>query len=75
MGKYNLVHKNENDKFKKEHNLAILQKARWEELLMSNVDKAVKLKLSNEFSTQLFKLIHQESIHIQSQILNDKNNE
>ena len=62
-------------KFKKEHNLAILQKARWEELLMSNVDKAVKLKLSNEFSTQLFKLIHQESIHIQSQILNDKNHE
>lgn len=62
-------------KFKKEHNLAILQKARWEELLVSNVDKAVKLNLSNEFSTQLFKLIHQESIHIQSEILNEKNHE
>lgn len=56
--------------FKKTHNLAVLQSNQWEESLRKNVQKAMNAELSEEFSTTLFKLIHQESIHIQSTILN-----
>ena len=59
--------------FKKEHNLAVLQSNQWEESLRKNVTKAILADLSEEFSTTLFKLIHQESIHIQSTILNGPN--
>jgi len=61
--------------YKKERNLAILQKARWEELLLNNVNRAVKADLSSDFASQIFKLIHQESIHIQSEILGENKNE
>lgn len=60
--------------FKKEHNLAVLQSSQWEETLKKNVNKAVELSLSEDFSTALFKLIHEESIHIQSEILNPEKN-
>jgi chorismate mutase len=56
--------------YKKTHNLAVLQSNQWEESLRKNVQKAMISELSEEFSTTLFKLIHQESIHIQSTILN-----
>jgi chorismate mutase len=59
--------------YKKEHNLAVLQSSQWEESLRKNVNKAMIAELSEEFSTTLFKLIHQESIHIQSTILNSVN--
>jgi chorismate mutase len=59
--------------YKKEHNLAVLQSSQWEESLRKNVKKAMMAELSEEFSTTLFKLIHQESIHIQSTILNSVN--
>lgn len=63
--------------FKAKHNLSILQSARWEELLQSNLSKAEKENLSEDFAMQLFKLIHQESINIQEDILskNNKNDE
>ncbi|MEY4573408.1 MAG: 3-deoxy-7-phosphoheptulonate synthase [Bacteroidota bacterium] len=60
--------------FKKEHNLAVLQSSQWEETLKKNVNKAVESSLSEDFSTALFKLIHEESIHIQSEILNPEKN-
>lgn len=57
--------------FKKEHNSVIFQRNRWEEVFKMNVEKAVSNQLSREFSSELFKLIHQESIRIQSEILSD----
>jgi chorismate mutase len=55
--------------YKKEHNLAVLQSSQWEETLKKNVGKAIESNLAHDFSTSLFKLIHEESIHIQSEIL------
>ena len=62
-------------KFKKEHNSVIFQSNRWEEVLRKNVQKAVESNLSPQFSQEMFKLIHQESIRIQSNILSGKTNE
>jgi chorismate mutase len=55
--------------FKKDKNHVILQSNRWEEALRNNVLKASSEGISEEFVTQLFKLIHQDSIRIQSDIL------
>lgn len=55
--------------FKKDKNHVILQSNRWEEALRNNVLKASAEGISEEFVTQLFKLIHQDSIRIQSDIL------
>ena len=47
-----------------------------EETLKKNVRKATQSNLARDFSTSLFKLIHEESIHIQSEILkSDKKRE
>lgn len=59
--------------FKKRNHIAILQANQWQETLKKNVLKAVAADLSSEFSNELFKLIHQESIDIQSRILRDNN--
>ena len=62
--------------YKKKHNLAVLQSSQWEETLKNNVRKATQSNLAQDFSTSLFKLIHEESIHIQSEILkSDKKHE
>ena len=62
--------------YKKKHNLAVLQSSQWEETLKNNVRKATQSNLDQDFSTSLFKLIHEESIHIQSEILkSDKKRE
>jgi chorismate mutase len=53
----------------------ILQKNQWEEALKRNVINARKVGLSEEFVTQLFKLIHQDSIRIQSEILSKNEND
>lgn len=58
--------------YKRDHNAAIYQPTRWEELLKNNVKKALNAQLSDQFSNELFKLIHQESIRIQSEILSRK---
>lgn len=58
--------------FKKDRNSAVYQPTRWEEVLRKNVIKAMDAQLSDEFSKELFKLIHQESIRIQSEILSKK---
>jgi len=55
--------------FKKDKNHVILQANRWEEAIRRNVLKASAEGISEEFVTQLFKLIHQDSIRIQSDIL------
>lgn len=58
--------------FKKDRNSAVYQPTRWEEVLRNNVIKAMDAQLSDEFSKEIFKLIHQESIRIQSEILAKK---
>ena len=53
---------------KRSENVAILQSARWEEILKSMHEEANKKGLSQEFITEIFKAIHVESIKKQQQI-------
>lgn len=61
--------------YKKDRNIAILQNSQWEESLRKNLERAKNAALSPQFSNDLFRLIHQESIRIQAEILSEKKNE
>ena len=61
--------------YKKQHNIAILQNSQWEESLRKNLERAKNADLSPQFSNDLFRLIHQESIRIQAEIFSEKKNE
>lgn len=57
-------------KYKKKENITILQTGRWSEILEDRLKAGRKLKLSDQFITQLFKQIHQESIAFQNKVMN-----
>lgn len=57
-------------KYKKEKNVTILQSNRWEEIVNSRLKQGVEKKLSEDFITKLFEIIHQESISQQNQVMN-----
>jgi chorismate mutase len=61
--------------YKKDRNIAILQNSQWEESLRKNLERAKNAALSPQFSNDLFRLIHQESIRIQAEILSEKKDE
>lgn len=54
--------------YKKRNHLVIFQTEQWKESLEKFIKLAEELDLSAEFATELFKLIHQESIAIQSKV-------
>lgn len=55
--------------YKKRNNIAIFQPNQWEEALAKFLKLSEDAELSKEFAAEVFKLIHQESIDIQSKIL------
>jgi chorismate mutase len=55
---------------KKEHNVAVLQSKRWNEILGKMILEGEEKNLSEEFILRLFKAIHQESINHQEDIIN-----
>ncbi len=57
-------------KHKKANNIRILQTTRWEHIIESAQEKGSSKGLSDEFIEKLFKAVHQESINIQTEILN-----
>ncbi|MDP3436188.1 MAG: chorismate mutase [Bacteroidales bacterium] len=57
-------------KYKKENNITILQSSRWEEIITKAVRKGESKGLSEEFISQMFKAVHQESINHQNRIMN-----
>ncbi len=57
-------------KAKKESNVAVLQNARWNEILDKVVEKGETQGLSKIFIERIFKAIHQESIDHQERIIN-----
>ncbi|HON52376.1 MAG TPA: bifunctional 3-deoxy-7-phosphoheptulonate synthase/chorismate mutase type II [Bacteroidales bacterium] len=57
-------------KNKKENNIRILQTDRWMQIIEKAKQKGNSKGLSDEFIEKLFKAIHQESINIQTEILN-----
>ena len=57
-------------KAKKESNVAVLQNARWNEILEKVIEKGEGQGLSKAFIERIFKAIHQESIQHQEEIIN-----
>ncbi|AWG21288.1 3-deoxy-7-phosphoheptulonate synthase [Flavobacterium faecale] len=55
---------------KKDNNVAVLQNSRWNEIQGKVLDAGAKNGLSSEFTTKLFKAIHQESIEHQEKVIN-----
>ncbi len=55
---------------KKEGNVAILQRTRWQEVIQNVLDMGSEQGLSPEFVEKIFKSIHQESIDHQHKIVN-----
>ena len=56
--------------YKKENNVTILQVRRWEEIINTRIALGRAMGLSEEFTNDLLKLIHQESIQVQTRVMN-----
>jgi chorismate mutase len=56
--------------FKKENNITILQVSRWEEIIHTRLAMGLAMGLSEDFSRDLLKLIHNESIRVQEAVMN-----
>jgi chorismate mutase len=56
--------------YKKENNVTILQVNRWEEIIQTRIKLGKAMGLNEEFTADLLKLIHHESIQVQTRIMN-----
>jgi len=56
--------------YKKENNVTILQVGRWEEIIKTRIALCKAMGLNEEFTTELLKLIHNESIQVQTKVMN-----
>lgn len=56
--------------YKKENNVTVFQLERWQEIIQTRPEWAGKQQLAIDFITELFKTIHDESIRIQTEIVN-----
>ncbi len=55
--------------YKRDHNVAILQAVRWEQLLTDMEAKGKALGLSEESVNAIFNAIHEESVRVQNEVL------
>ncbi len=56
--------------YKKEHNIAILQSKRWDQIIRKRLEMGEEKGLSSEFIETIFRAIHEESINHQTQVMN-----
>jgi chorismate mutase len=56
--------------YKKENNVTILQVNRWEEIVATRISLGKAMGLNPEFTNDLLKLIHHESIQVQTSVMN-----
>jgi chorismate mutase len=56
--------------YKKENNVTILQVNRWEEIVQTRIALCKAMGLNEEFTNELLKLIHHESIQVQTKVMN-----
>jgi chorismate mutase len=57
--------------YKKQNNVAAFQLERWQEILSSRPNWAKAFQLNPEVVTELFRIIHQESIRKQTELLDE----
>jgi chorismate mutase len=58
--------------YKKRNNIAILQTNRWSEIMEKTIKKGMDKGLSDDFVSNIFRSIHEESINHQERIMNEK---
>jgi chorismate mutase len=58
--------------YKKEHDLTILQLGRWQEILKTRQEWAGKLGIPGAYTEKICQLLHEESIRIQTEVMNKK---
>lgn len=56
--------------YKKENNVTILQVSRWEEIIQTRISLGKAMGLNEQFTHDLLKLIHHESIQVQTRVMN-----
>lgn len=56
--------------YKKENGVTILQVSRWEEIIQTRLAQGHAMGLTDEFVTNLLKLVHHESIQVQQRVMN-----
>jgi chorismate mutase len=56
--------------YKKDNNVTILQVNRWEEIIQTRISLGKAMGLTEEFTNDLLKLIHHESIQVQTRVMN-----
>ena len=56
--------------YKQENNVTILQLERWEQMLKNRSFLADKVGLSDDFIKKMMELVHQESIRVQTEVMN-----
>jgi chorismate mutase len=59
--------------YKKEHNVTALQINRWAQLMEDRVRLGEKLNLNRSFTQILFQLIHEDSVRMQTEIMDNGN--
>lgn len=52
-------------RYKKEHDLPLVQKGRWKQLMRDRMELAKASKLDKRFTKDLFDLIHREALRLQ----------
>ncbi len=58
-------------RYKKENNITILQVERWNEILRTRLQFGLDHELTKEFIVKMYELIHEESIHQQTNVMNN----
>jgi len=55
--------------YKKENNVTSYQVKRWDDIMKNRAELANKMNLSADFVTEIYKIIHEESIRKQTEIM------
>ena len=55
-------------RIKREQGISVLQSGRWDDIMASRKEYAIKTGLSEKFTGDFLQLVHQESIRIQHEI-------
>ncbi len=57
--------------YKKEHGIAVLQTGRYNEILEKRINNGEKLGMSHEFMRTILEAIHEESVRVQIELMNN----
>ena len=59
-------------RYKKENNVTALQIGRWSQLMEDRIKIGKKLELSEDFVKHIFQLIHEDSVRLQTEIMDEE---